>query len=55
MTHLTILALGSQGDVFPYVVLGQGLQAAGFAVRVISFENFGPQHETTMVFRARRL
>lgn len=42
MTHLTILALGSRGDVLPYVVLGQGLQAAGFTVRVVSFESFGP-------------
>ena len=40
MTHLTILALGSRGDVLPCVVLGQGLQAAGFDVRVISFANF---------------
>ncbi len=42
MTHLTILTLGSRGDVFPYVVLGHGLQAAGFDVRVITFENFAP-------------
>ena len=42
MTHLTILALGSRGDVLPCVVLGQGLQTAGFGVRVISFANFAP-------------
>ncbi|MBK8900756.1 MAG: glycosyltransferase family 1 protein [Anaerolineaceae bacterium] len=42
MTHLTILALGSRGDVLPCAVLGQGLQAAGFAVRLISSENFAP-------------
>lgn len=42
MTHLTILALGSHGDVLPCVVLGQGLQAAGFSVRLISLENFAP-------------
>lgn len=42
MTHLTILALGSRGDVLPCAVLGQGLQAAGFAVRLISLENFAP-------------
>lgn len=41
MTHLTILTLGSRGDVLPCVVLGQGLRAAGFGVRVISFANFG--------------
>jgi UDP:flavonoid glycosyltransferase YjiC (YdhE family) len=42
MTHLTILALGSRGDVLPCAVLGQGLQAAGYAVRLISLENFDP-------------
>ena len=42
MSHLTIMALGSRGDVFPCVVLGHGLQAAGFGVRVISFANFEP-------------
>jgi len=42
MTHLTILALGSRGDVLPCAVLGHGLQAAGYDVRVISFANFGP-------------
>jgi UDP:flavonoid glycosyltransferase YjiC (YdhE family) len=40
MTHLTILALGSRGDVLPCAVLGQGLKTAGFAVRLISSENF---------------
>ncbi len=42
MTHLTILAMGSRGDVLPCAVLGQGLQAAGFSVRLISLENFAP-------------
>ncbi len=42
MMHLTILALGSRGDVLPYVVLGRGLHDAGFAVRVITFSNFSP-------------
>lgn len=42
MTHLTILALGSRGDVLPCAVLGRGLQAAGFSVRLISLENFAP-------------
>ncbi|WP_420643730.1 glycosyltransferase [Candidatus Leptofilum sp.] len=40
--HLTILALGSHGDVFPNVVLGAALQQAGFRVRLITFANFGP-------------
>lgn len=42
MTHLTILALGSRGDVLPYVVLGAGLQQHGFTVRVVTFESFAP-------------
>ncbi|MAU02183.1 MAG: glycosyl transferase [Anaerolineaceae bacterium] len=42
MKHLTIMALGSRGDVFPNVVLGAALQQAGFQVRLITFENFAP-------------
>lgn len=42
MIHLTILALGSRGDILPNVVLGYGLKVAGYDVRVISFENFAP-------------
>ena len=34
MTQLAIVAAGSRGDVQPYVALGKGLQAAGFAVRI---------------------
>src|SRR5512142_2596462 len=40
--HLTILALGSRGDVQPYTALGRGLHEAGHTVRVVSFENFEP-------------
>ena len=40
MTHITILALGSYGDILPLAVLGKGLKDAGFEVRLISFENF---------------
>lgn len=42
MKHLTLLALGSRGDVFPNVVLGAALQEAGYRVRLITFENFAP-------------
>ncbi len=38
--HITILALGSRGDVQPYAALGRGLKAAGHQVRLISFEGF---------------
>ncbi len=40
--HITILALGSRGDIQPYAALGQGLTAAGHAVRFITFESFAP-------------
>lgn len=37
---ITILALGSYGDVLPIVTLGKGLKAAGHEVRLATFENF---------------
>lgn len=40
--HISLLALGSRGDVQPFVPLGRGLQAAGHQVRIISFETFAP-------------
>ena len=39
--HITILALGTYGDVLPIAALGKGLKAAGHQVRVATFENFG--------------
>jgi len=38
--RLTILALGSRGDVQPYAALGHGLRDAGYRVRFVSFEAF---------------
>lgn len=38
--HITILALGSRGDVQPYAVLGNGLKTVGHQVRFVTFENF---------------
>ena len=38
--HITILALGSRGDVQPYATLGNGLKSAGHEVRFITFESF---------------
>ena len=32
--HLTLLTIGSRGDVQPYVALGVGLKAAGHTVRL---------------------
>ncbi len=40
MTKITILALGSRGDVQPYVALGQGLQNAGHRVRLMTHANY---------------
>lgn len=39
---ITILALGSRGDVQPFVPLGQALQRAGHQVRVATFTAFAP-------------
>jgi len=38
--HITLLALGSRGDIQPYAALGRGLKAAGHQVRFITFESF---------------
>jgi sterol 3beta-glucosyltransferase len=38
--NITILAVGSRGDVQPYVALAQGLQAAGHTVKVAAGTNF---------------
>lgn len=40
--HLTLIALGSRGDVEPYAALGAGLQAAGHRVRFATFRSFAP-------------
>ena len=38
--RLTVLAVGSQGDVQPYAALARGLARAGFIVRLASHETF---------------
>lgn len=38
--YITMLALGSQGDIQPYVALGKGLRHAGHEVRFITFESY---------------
>ena len=40
--NVTILALGSRGDVQPYATLGKGLRCAGHRVRFVTFESFAP-------------
>lgn len=38
--HITIVALGTRGDVQPMIALGQGLQTAGHRVQLIAGSNF---------------
>lgn len=38
--QIVIIALGSRGDVQPYVALGKGLRAAGHAVRLMTHDAF---------------
>lgn len=40
MREIAIVASGSRGDVQPYVALGVGLRAAGYAVRVLASDSF---------------
>ncbi|WP_225913725.1 glycosyltransferase [Leptolyngbya ohadii] len=40
MIRIAIIALGSQGDVQPYIALGKGLKAAGYDVCLLTHENF---------------
>ena len=37
---LTIIAIGSRGDVQPIVALGRGLSDAGYAVRIVTLQSF---------------
>jgi sterol 3beta-glucosyltransferase len=39
--HITIIAMGSRGDVTPYAVLGGALRRAGHTVRLASMGSFG--------------
>ena len=49
--RITILALGSRGDVQPFVPLGKALQAAGHRVCVATFSLFKPMlHEAGLGF-----
>ena len=45
--HITIVAIGSRGDIQPYIALGQGLQQAGHDVRLnthLDFEALVREH-----------
>ena len=38
--HITILTVGSRGDVQPFIALGVGLKQAGHQVRLATHYNF---------------
>jgi UDP:flavonoid glycosyltransferase YjiC (YdhE family) len=38
--HITMIALGSTGDILPYIALGKGLKDAGHQIRFITFQGF---------------
>jgi UDP:flavonoid glycosyltransferase YjiC (YdhE family) len=38
--RITVIAIGSQGDVLPYIALGAGLRAAGYDIRLATHSNF---------------
>ncbi|AKG21198.1 glycosyltransferase [Calothrix sp. 336/3] len=38
--RIAIIAMGSLGDVQPYIALGKGLKEAGYWVRLVTHENF---------------
>jgi UDP:flavonoid glycosyltransferase YjiC (YdhE family) len=49
--HLTIVAIGSRGDIQPYIALGQGLQQAGHDVRLnthLDFEALVREHDLSL-------
>lgn len=40
--RITLVTIGSRGDVYPYVALGKGLRKSGHQVRVATHERFEP-------------
>ncbi len=38
--HIAIIALGSRGDVQPYIALGKGLKKSGHIIRLVTHQNF---------------
>ena len=41
--HITILTIGSRGDVQPYLAFAVGLKNAGYTVRLATHANFEPE------------
>ncbi len=42
MLEIAIVASGTRGNVQPYIALGRGLQGAGYAVCLLTSDNFAP-------------
>ncbi len=40
--HITLIAVGSQGDALPFIALGGGLKRAGYQVRLATHPEFEP-------------
>jgi UDP:flavonoid glycosyltransferase YjiC (YdhE family) len=38
--QVAIITIGTRGDIQPYIALGQGFQAAGYAVKLVTFQAF---------------
>jgi rhamnosyltransferase subunit B len=38
--HILILAAGSAGDVYPFIVIGQALLRRGYDVTLVASDNF---------------
>jgi sterol 3beta-glucosyltransferase len=38
--RIAIIALGSRGDIQPYIALGKGLKKAGHVVRLVTHQSF---------------
>jgi hypothetical protein len=38
--QVAIITIGTRGDIQPYIALGRGLQAAGYDVKVVTFQAF---------------
>jgi sterol 3beta-glucosyltransferase len=38
--QVAIITIGTRGDIQPYIALGQGFQAAGYEVKVVTFQAF---------------
>ena len=45
--HIHMVAIGSTGDVRPYVLLGKELRRRGHEVTIVAFANFAASRRTS--------